>query len=68
MSDRDTEAGRWRHDMKNQMGIILGFSELLLDDMSANDARRADIEEIHKAAEKAMLLLSGRAAEEAGRP
>jgi signal transduction histidine kinase len=52
-------SARWRHDMKNQLGIILGFSELLLDDMRENEARRADVHEIHVAAERAMELLSG---------
>jgi hypothetical protein len=44
--------------MKNQLGIILGFSELLLDEMNAGDPRRADIHEIHVAAGRIMELLS----------
>jgi signal transduction histidine kinase len=51
-------SSRWRHDMKNQLGIILGFSELLLDEMTAGDPRRADIQEIHVAAGRMMELLS----------
>jgi len=57
MSDLRTSS-RWRHDMKNQLGIILGFSELLLDEMAQQDPRRADIQEIHTAAGRAMELLS----------
>jgi len=44
--------------MKNQLGIILGFSELILAEMGPNEPRRADIEEIHTAALRAMDLLS----------
>ena len=49
--------GRWRHDMKNQLGIILGFSDLLLQEMDAADVRRADLQEIRTAASRAMSLL-----------
>ncbi|MBI3492478.1 MAG: hypothetical protein HY047_11965 [Acidobacteria bacterium] len=38
-----------RHDFKNQLGIILGFSEVLLAEVAAGDPRRGDLEEIHKA-------------------
>ena len=48
---------RWRHEMKNQIGIVLGFSELLLQEMAQDDPRRADIEEIHTAAGKALDLM-----------
>jgi hypothetical protein len=48
---------RWRHDMKNQLGIILGFSELLLQEMEEADVHRTDIAEIHRAAQRAMALL-----------
>jgi hypothetical protein len=43
--------------LKNQIGIVLGFSELLLQEMEQNDPRRADIEEIHAAAGKALQLV-----------
>jgi hypothetical protein len=58
---------RWRHDMKNQLGIILGFSELLLEDLPRDDERRADIMEIHSAAGKAMALLDTPEAPAGGR-
>lgn len=51
-------SSRWRHDMKNQLGIILGFSELLLDEFAPADPRRGDVQEIHTAAARAMELLS----------
>ena len=49
---------RWRHDMKNQLGIILGFADLLLQEMDPSDPRRADIQEMHTAATRAMELLA----------
>ncbi len=48
---------RWKHDVKNQVGIILGFSELLLQDMAVDDPRRADVVEILTAARRAMELV-----------
>jgi hypothetical protein len=50
--------GKWRHDMKNQLGIILGFSDLLLQELDPADTRRADILEIQTAATRAMELLA----------
>jgi hypothetical protein len=47
-----------RHDFKNQLGIILGFSELLMTEAAAEDPRRGDLEEIHKAAQAALDLLA----------
>ena len=45
------------HDMKNMLGIVIGFSNLLLDEMTADDPRRADVDEIRKAGENALALL-----------
>lgn len=47
------------HDMKNQLGIIIGYSTLLLDEMPADDAKRADVDEIRKAGDAAVALLDG---------
>ncbi|MBI3400971.1 MAG: hypothetical protein HY048_06090 [Acidobacteria bacterium] len=47
-----------RHDIKNQLGIILGFSEILLAEAPAGDPRRRDLEEIHTAAKAALDLLA----------
>ena len=44
--------------MKNQLGIILGFADLLLQEMDAADPRRQDIQEMHTAATRAMELLA----------
>ena len=42
----------------NYLAIIIGFSELLLQEAGADDPRRADIEEIHRAATAAVILVS----------
>ncbi len=54
MSDDDKS----RHDFKNQLGIILGFSEILLAEAKVGDPRRRDLEEIHTAATAALDLLA----------
>lgn len=46
------------HDMKNLMGIIVGYSNLLLDEMPVDDPKRADLDEIRKAGESAIVLLN----------
>ena len=46
-----------RHDFKNQLAIIRGFSEILLAEAAAGDPRRRDLEEIHKAAVTALDLV-----------
>ena len=45
------------HEMKNMLGIIIGYANLLLDEMTSDDPRRADVEEILKAGETALALL-----------
>jgi len=50
------------HDMKNMLGIIVGYSTLLLDGMSDGDPRRSDVDEIRKAGERALALLDTRSA------
>lgn len=42
------------HRLKNQLAIILGFCELLLTDLAADDWRRADVIRIHDAAKTAL--------------
>jgi len=49
---------RWVHEIRNQLCIVLGFSEILLREMQEDDARRSDIREIHGAAERAMSALA----------
>ena len=45
------------HDMKNYLGIIIGYANLLLDEMDDDDPRAADLEEIRKAGEAALALV-----------
>lgn len=47
-----------RHDLRNQLAIIRGFSEILLADAADDDPRRGDFEEIHKAAVAALNLVA----------
>jgi hypothetical protein len=49
---------RIRHDFKNQLAIIFGFSEMLLVEAAEGDPRRRDFEEIHKAAVTALDLVA----------
>ena len=44
--------------MKNMLGIVIGYANLLLDDTPAGDAKRSDIDQIRKAAESALGLLN----------
>ena len=52
-----TDDDKSRHDFKNQLAIIRGFSEILLAEAAAGDPRRRDLEEVHKAAVIALDLL-----------
>jgi signal transduction histidine kinase len=53
-----TDDDKSRHDFKNQLAIIRGFAEILLAETAPGDARRRDLEEIHKAAVTALDLLA----------
>ena len=52
-----TERRAFVHDMRNMLGIIIGYSNLLLDELADTDPKRQDIVEIRKAAEGALALL-----------
>ena len=47
----------WRHDLKNQLGIVLGYSELILHELDQSNPLRADVEEILKAVQRALTLV-----------
>jgi signal transduction histidine kinase len=66
--EANTGSRRTVHDFKNQLSIILGFSELLLNDMSPDEPRRADVDEIHRAALKALAMVEALAAEAVAPP
>ena len=52
-----TDEDKIRHDFKNQLAIMRGFSEILLADLASGDPHRADLQEIHTAAITALSLL-----------
>ena len=45
------------HQLKNHLAIIVGFCDLLLGDMTDNDPKRADIQEMRKAGQAALDML-----------
>jgi len=49
-------AGGVAHDFNNILTVIRGYGELLLEEIEPNDRRRADAEEILKAADRAANL------------
>jgi PAS domain S-box-containing protein len=49
-------AGGVAHDFNNLLSIILSYSQLLSEDMTASDPRRADLEEIETAGKRAQDL------------
>ena len=49
---------QFAHDMKNLIGIMIGYSNLVLDRMAADDPKRSDVDEIRKAGESAAVLLN----------
>lgn len=49
-------AGGVAHDFNNLLQAILGFSDILVNDMPEQDPRRGDLQEITKAAERASAL------------
>ena len=51
------DSRRFVHDMKNYLGIVTGYSNLLLDELPPEDPRRSDIDEIRKAGEAAIALV-----------
>jgi hypothetical protein len=49
-------AGGVAHDFNNILTAITGYTDLLLADLPADDARRQDVDEIHRAAQRAAAL------------
>ena len=49
-------AGGVAHDFNNMLGVILGYTELALSQVSPEASLHADLEEIHKAAERSAVL------------
>ena len=49
-------AGGVAHDFNNQLTVINGYSKVALDGLRAGDPLRDQVEEIHKAGERAAAL------------
>ena len=49
-------AGGVAHDFNNVLTAIFGYSDLLLEDLTLDDPRRADVQEIRRSAERAASL------------
>lgn len=49
-------AGGLAHDFHNLLSSVLGYSSLMLGNMPPSDPLREDLNEIHKAAERAVVL------------
>jgi hypothetical protein len=47
----------FEHSLKNYIAIILGYADLVIEDMADDDPRLPDLREIHKAATAAVTLL-----------
>jgi hypothetical protein len=43
--------------MKNYLGIVIGYSNLLLEELPPEDPLRTDVDEIRKAGEAAIALV-----------
>lgn len=54
MPDVDSE---FEHALRNQIAIVIGYCEVLLDEAPADSPLRADLTEILKAANAAMQML-----------
>jgi len=54
-----TNVREFEHALMNHLATVVGFSELLLQESSLDDPRRADLAEIHKAATAAAQIVSG---------
>ena len=45
------------HQLKNQIGIAVGFVDLLLDEINDGDPRRDDLLQVQQAMQKALAIL-----------
>ena len=56
--DPVSDKPEFEHELKNCLAIILGYADLLIEEMPADDPRVEDLSEIHKAASAAVALLN----------
>ena len=50
----------YEHDLKNYLAILMGYTELLLQECPPDDPRHADYEEMHRAALAAVRIVAKR--------
>ena len=59
------DARGW-HDFTNQLGIVIGFTQLVLDATPETDPRREDLLEVLRAAQACVEMLQAEGDEESG--
>jgi hypothetical protein len=47
----------WRPDLKNQLGVIVGYAELIQQGLDQSNPLRSDVDEIMRAAQHALMLV-----------
>jgi signal transduction histidine kinase len=57
MTDDVAQESPLVHQLKNHLAIVIGFCDLLLEDMAQDDPKRGDIQEMRKAGQAALELI-----------
>ena len=57
MADQHDREPDLLHQFKNHLSIIVGFCDLLVDDLPDDDPKRSDVLEIQKAGRAAMAMV-----------
>ena len=57
MTDDAAQESPLVHQLKNHLSIVIGFCDLLLEDMAQDDPKRGDIQEMRKAGQAALELI-----------
>ena len=57
MPDQERKYPKLLHDLNNQLMIVQGYSDLLLDTIPPDDPRHADLMEVVSAARHAIALV-----------
>jgi len=45
------------HKLRNEIGVIIGFCDLVLETLPPDDVRRGDLQQIREAAQNALSLI-----------
>lgn len=57
---------RAKHDFNNQLGIVIGFTQLMLDATPDTDPRREDLLEVLRAAQTCVEMLQEATSQDSG--